>query len=84
MPGTPKTGYMLAKFGPFMCRCCKHYVTKPNGSGCDGSEVIAELGKGKSGLAPVAPDDCCNEFSPRDKPKPGIGARLAFIGRAAL
>lgn len=76
MPGTPKVGYMPPENGPFACRNCKHYQDTAKGSGCDDKEVAEDLGKGKNGLAPVAPDGCCNEFEPRSKEKRGFGARL--------
>jgi hypothetical protein len=69
--------------GPFRCGCCVHYQDKKDGSGCNQKEVVAELGKGKNGLAPVARDGCCNEFLPDKKPK-GIGMRLMKLGSVVL
>lgn len=74
MPGTPKVGYMGPDQGPFSCSNCKHYQDKKDGSGCNQSEVIAELGKGENGLAPVSPQGCCNEFEKRK----GMGDMFVF------
>lgn len=72
--GTPKVGYMPPTCGPFRCDNCKHYQVKPDGSGCDDKEVIADLGKGKNGLAPADPGGCCNEFETKPAPKFDFGA----------
>jgi hypothetical protein len=82
MPGTPKVGYMPPVDGGFRCRNCKHYKTKDNGTGCDQKEVIAELGAGKAGLAPVDENGCCNEFEPKDRPKDDPGSRMLEIVRS--
>ena len=79
--GTPKVGYMPPVPGGFRCANCKHFQVKKDGTGCDQKEVIAELGAGKNGLAPVDDDGCCDEFEPR--PPEGIAAkfhRLAETG----
>lgn len=81
MAGTPKVGYMGPDNGPFRCGSCVHYKTTDKGSGCDDKEVRAELGEGKSGLAPVDENGCCNEFKPEDKPKGDPGSRMLAIVR---
>lgn len=78
--GTPKVGYAGPDHGPFRCGHCKHYEQTDKGSGCNDKEVIAELGKGKSGLAAVDPNGCCNEFDDGDHKKKSLGARLISIG----
>ena len=81
MPGANNIGYMGPESGPFACRHCTHYQDKDNGSGCDDKEVIAELGRGRNGLAPVSPDGCCNEFKPQEKSRCCVGMKLVQMGR---
>ena len=84
MAEMPRTGYVSEIFGPCACRNCKHYVQTAKGIGCNQHDIIEQLGKSTSGLAPVEQGGWCwKYFDPKDKPKPGIGARLAFIGRAS-
>ena len=81
MPGTPKVGYMGPESGPFCCSRCKHYKVRNDGSGCDQKEVVAELGKGKNGLAPVDPQGCCNEFEPRPYTSGGLGLHIINMAK---
>ncbi len=78
MAGTPRAGYLPPKDGPFKCSNCRHF--QPSVSGCDDKEVIADLGRGKSGYADVEAEGCCNEF--KSKGKRGIGQGLLKIWKA--
>ena len=75
---TANAGYMPPEAGPFACRHCTHYKNTPTGSGCDDREVVRDLGQGKSGLAPVSPDGCCNEFKPIER-RSSIGMTLLAL-----
>jgi hypothetical protein len=81
MLGTPKVGYMGPDAGPFRCGSCNHYKETDKGSGCNQKEVIAELGAGKTGLAAIDQDGCCNEFEPKERPKDDPASRMLEIVR---
>lgn len=67
--GTKAVGYVQAKFGPFECSRCSHFVESVHG--CVHPEVMAdkEIKQHRSGAvyAIVEPKGCCNEWYPEDK-----------------
>lgn len=59
-PAGVPASYMGPDQGPFECDNCEYYHDPGQ---CEKQEVIAELGPGQSGLAPVDAQGCCNFYS---------------------
>lgn len=62
--GTKKTGFVRAKFGPFLCGNCIHFKNLGQGSGiCLHEDVRSDPEVPKvNGEVPVVVADCCDEF----------------------
>jgi hypothetical protein len=59
-PAGAPASYMGPDQGPFECDNCEYYHDP---SQCEKQEVIAELGPGQTGMAPVDAKGCCDYFS---------------------